>query len=82
MQVLSIGEVLWDVFADRELLGGAPLNFSGNTARFRDSAALITAVGSDERGSRAGATPPWTLEECLQLASIPLEQVSGEPHHS
>jgi len=52
MQVLSMGEVLWDVFSERELLGGAPLNFAINAARLGDSAALISAVGSDARGAR------------------------------
>jgi fructokinase len=53
MQVLSIGEILWDVFPDRELLGGAPLNFSVNTVRLGNKAAQITAVGEDERGRLA-----------------------------
>lgn len=53
MRVLSIGEVLWDVFPDRELLGGAALNFCVNTLRLGDSAALITAVGDDARGRSA-----------------------------
>lgn len=55
MNVLSIGEILWDVFPDRELLGGAPLNFSVNIARLGDSASLITAVGNDSRGRAAHA---------------------------
>jgi fructokinase len=53
MQVLSIGEILWDVFPDRELLGGAPLNFSANCARLGNLAALISGVGDDDRGRRA-----------------------------
>jgi fructokinase len=53
MQVLSIGEILWDIFSDKELLGGAPLNFSANVARLGNSAALITAVGEDDRGRLA-----------------------------
>lgn len=53
MHVLSIGEILWDVFPDKELLGGAPLNFSANIARLGDSAALITAIGEDHRGRLA-----------------------------
>ena len=53
MQVLAIGEILWDVFPDREILGGAALNFCVNTARLGDSAALITAVGNDVRGRAA-----------------------------
>lgn len=53
MRILSVGEILWDVFADRELLGGAPLNFSANSARLGNSVALIAAVGDDDRGRRA-----------------------------
>lgn len=53
MQVLSVGEVLWDIFSDKELLGGAPLNFSANAVRLGDAAVLITAVGKDVRGRRA-----------------------------
>ena len=33
MQVLSVGEILWDVFPGSELLGGAPLNFPANAVR-------------------------------------------------
>ncbi len=55
MQVLSIGEILWDIFPDQEHLGGAALNFSANINRLGDSAALITAVGEDARGRAAQA---------------------------
>jgi len=60
MQVLSVGEVLWDVFPAVEHLGGAPLNFTANLIRLGHSAALITAVGDDSRGSRA-------VEEMVKL---------------
>lgn len=53
MRLLSVGEVLWDVFPDRELLGGAPLNFSANAVRLGNTAALVSAVGEDERGRLA-----------------------------
>lgn len=53
MRVLSIGEILWDVFPERELLGGAPLNFSANTVRLGNSAWLITGVGQDQPGRLA-----------------------------
>ncbi len=53
MQVLSVGEILWDVFPGSELLGGAPLNFSANAVRLGDAAALITGIGDDERGRLA-----------------------------
>jgi fructokinase len=53
VQVLSIGEILWDVFSDKETLGGAPLNFSANVVRLGDRASLITGIGEDERGRLA-----------------------------
>ena len=53
MKVLGIGEILWDVFADRELLGGAALNFITNCQRLGHSSTLLSAVGEDERGIRA-----------------------------
>ncbi len=55
MRVISLGEVLWDVFQDREFLGGAPLNFSANTQRLGNSALLLSGVGDDARGRRAAA---------------------------
>jgi len=53
MRVWSIGEVLWDVFPDQERLGGASLNFCANMQRLGDSATLLSAVGTDNRGRRA-----------------------------
>ena len=50
MKVLSIGEILWDVFPDKEFLGGAPLNVCANLRRAGDEAALLSAVGDDVRG--------------------------------
>jgi fructokinase len=54
MKILSIGEVLWDVFDhDREFVGGAPLNVSVHVRRLGHSAALFSAVGNDRRGDQA-----------------------------
>ena len=50
MRVLSIGEILWDVFREREFLGGAPLNFSVSTQRLGNFTVLLSAVGKDSRG--------------------------------
>ncbi len=51
-RVLSIGEVLWDVFDTGELLGGAPLNFCYHLHRLGEEAELLAAVGDDLRGRR------------------------------
>ena len=53
MQACGIGEVLWDVFLDKERLGGAPLNFCANLQRLGDTATLLSAVGRDSRGTLA-----------------------------
>jgi fructokinase len=51
VRVVSVGEVLWDVFEQSEFLGGAPLNFSANLQRLGHSVLLLSAVGADRRGS-------------------------------
>lgn len=53
MKLLALGEILWDVFDDSEILGGAPLNFSVAAQRLGNTVALLTAVGADSRGERA-----------------------------
>ena len=53
MKILSIGEILWDVYAGREHLGGAPFNFAAHASRLGHEVLLLSAVGCDDRGSRA-----------------------------
>jgi fructokinase len=53
VRLLSIGEILWDVFGKSEILGGAPLNFSVAAQKLGHQVALVTAVGDDRRGRRA-----------------------------
>jgi fructokinase len=55
MTVLSIGEVLWDVFPDSAHLGGAPFNFAASSARLGHTALFLSAVGADHWGKRAVA---------------------------
>jgi fructokinase len=53
LAILCSGEVLWDVFGEKELLGGAPLNFAVSMMRLGYPVALLTALGDDARGHRA-----------------------------
>jgi fructokinase len=52
MNIISIGEVLWDVFGDTEHLGGAPFNFGAHAKILGHSVSFISAVGEDQRGRR------------------------------
>lgn len=53
LKIVSMGEVLWDVFGKNEFLGGAPLNFAANVRRLGHSVVFLTAVGRDTRGTDA-----------------------------
>jgi fructokinase len=52
MNILSIGEVLWDVLGETEHLGGAALNFAAHAKILGHSVSFISAVGDDPRGRR------------------------------
>lgn len=51
--ILSVGEILWDVFPEAEHLGGAAFNFAAHAVRLGHEVFFISAVGEDERGRRA-----------------------------
>jgi len=89
MRVLSIGEILWDVFPNQELLGGAALNFSVNISRLGDSASLITGLGRDLRGQIAydvmtSLSLPTDFVQSVDYPPTGIALVSttpeGEPH--
>lgn len=74
MRILSIGELLWDVFGDREFLGGAPLNFSASAQRLGHPAFLLTGVGADRLGTQAIESM-----EALSLATRLVQVVQDFP---
>jgi fructokinase len=53
MKIVSIGEILWDVFDDSERLGGASFNFAVQAGRLGHQVAFVSAVGDDRRGHLA-----------------------------
>ncbi len=52
-QIISIGEVLWDLFPKGESFGGAPANFACHAAINGAKVTMVSAVGNDERGQDA-----------------------------
>jgi fructokinase len=73
MNVLSIGEVLWDVFGDTEHLGGAALNFAAHAKILGHSVSFISAVGEDQRGRR--------ILERMEAMGLPTRFVRQEKNH-
>lgn len=53
MKIVSLGEILWDVFSDAEYLGGAPFNFAAHAHRLGHEVLFVSAVGDDPRGASA-----------------------------
>ncbi len=52
MNIISVGDILWDVIGGSEFLGGAPFNLCAHLARLGHHASFVSAVGCDERGDR------------------------------
>jgi fructokinase len=52
MDIISVGEVLWDVIGQQEHLGGAPFNFAAHAARLGHEVRFVSAIGKDARGDR------------------------------
>jgi len=48
--VIGLGEVLWDVFPERKVLGGAPANFAHYASQFGFKGCVVSAVGKDLPG--------------------------------
>ncbi len=53
MKILAIGEIIFDIFGDEAVIGGAPLNFCAHCVASGAKAALISGVGNDEFGKKA-----------------------------
>lgn len=48
--VVGLGEILWDVFPERKILGGAPANFAYHVSQFGINGCAVSAVGKDLLG--------------------------------
>ena len=52
-KTLSIGEIIWDVFPDKQVIGGAPLNFAAHSSLCGAESSLLSAIGNDTLGEDA-----------------------------
>ena len=50
LNIIGIGEILWDVFPEGKQLGGAPCNFVYHANKLGANALAISAVGNDDNG--------------------------------
>jgi fructokinase len=86
---LIVGEVLFDCFPERSVLGGAPLNVAWNLKGLGLDPLLLTAVGDDDSGRTAiQAIADWGMDrEAIQIDNehptgrVDIKLKSGEPSY-
>lgn len=49
MKLIAVGEIIWDIYPDGAVIGGAPLNFCSHLAHLGDAAYLLSAVSETDR---------------------------------
>ncbi|MBL4662904.1 MAG: carbohydrate kinase [Flavobacteriaceae bacterium] len=49
-QVICFGEILWDIFPQKQMIGGAPLNVALRLHSYDTSVAIISRIGDDTLG--------------------------------
>ena len=53
MKILSFGEIIWDVYPDKAVIGGAPMNFAAHCTKCGAKGYILSAVGNDSLGDDA-----------------------------
>lgn len=54
--IVGIGELLWDVFPERKVLGGAPANFAYHASQLGYNGYAVSAIGEDLLGKEILST--------------------------
>jgi fructokinase len=92
--IVSFGEALVDILPSGEVVGGAPLNCAIRTAEWcsvaPQRAAMVTRLGSDERGERILGRLRETelnldgvqIDGCLPTGHVDVEFHDGQPAYS
>ncbi len=89
-RIVSWGELLWDLFPDRSLLGGSAANVAYHAAHLGAESWLVSAVGDDPLGKRATAilghagviTDGIGLERGAPTGRVRVTMDGGQPNFS
>ena len=52
VKITCFGEVLWDVFPTKKMIGGAPLNVANRLQSLGNQVSMVTAIGNDDDGKQ------------------------------
>ena len=53
IKILSLGDIIWDVYEDRKCMGGAALNFAAHVAKNGAKSYMLSCLGKDKLGYEA-----------------------------
>lgn len=88
--IVGLGEILWDVFPERKVLGGAPANFAYHASQFGFNGYIVSAIGEDLYGKEILSSledkqlncliettdyPTGTVEVTLDKAGVPQYEI-------
>ena len=73
VQFICFGEVLWDVFPNYKVIGGAPLNVALRLRSFGAKTTLISAVGKDDLGDQ--------IKQFLKEHDMPIDSIQESKQH-
>ena len=79
LNIIAIGEVLWDVIGMEKHLGGGPFNFAVHCHHLGARSAIVTRVGQDELGDEILARAE-ALHVDPRLIQRDLEHPTGQAH--
>ncbi len=71
---ICFGEILYDVFPNRERIGGAPLNVASRLSGLGIETEMISKVGDGEKGEK--------LISYLESKNIKTENIAKDPKHA
>jgi fructokinase len=52
-KITAIGEILFDVYSDKKILGGAPMNFLYHIHKITGNGNIVSRISTDALGKRA-----------------------------
>lgn len=73
VKAVCFGEILFDVFPNKERIGGAPLNVASRLSSLGVDVEMISKVGSDEKGDR--------LLDYLRSRNIETRNINRDENH-
>jgi fructokinase len=90
IEIVGLGEVLWDLLPTRRQLGGAPFNFTFHCHQLGHASVMVSRVGRDEPGDaiRAEVRSRGLDDSFIQLDNthstgmVSVELEGGQPHYT